>query len=714
MDGSGSSERNPQLDTGLACLVLLLKFLQVPVDSEQLKHLGGKGDRALDAGGLVRLAKNLSVKAKLKKSQPSEVAKLPLPAIAEDRNGEFFIIAQAKDDSVLIQSPLENRPRTLTLEELDERWSGWLVLLTTRAQLAGAMRKFDVTWFIPALVRYKGLLGEVFVASFFLQLFALVTPLFFQVVIDKVLVHNGMTTLEVMAFGLIVVSIFDVLIGTLRTYTFSHTTNRVDVELGSKLFKHLMALPMSYFESRPVGHSVARVRELENIRNFLTSSSVTLVIDLFFTIVFFAVMLVYSPLLTLIVALSLPFYIGISWAVTPPLRARLDEKFQRGAENQAFLVESVTGVETLKAMAVEPQMQQKWETLLAGYVTAGFKAGMLGNFGSHGVQLVNKVTIALILFFGAKLVLQGDLTVGQLVAFNMLASRVSQPILRLAQLWQDFQQMRISVARLGDVLNTPPEPAYSPNRANLPPVRGDIVFDGVTFRYRHDGPEILKNISLKVKPGEIIGIVGPSGSGKSTLAKLVQRLYVPESGRVLVDGVDLALVDPTWLRRQVGVVLQENILFKKSLRENIALANPAAPMERVIASAKLAGAHDFILALSEGYDTEIDERGANLSGGQRQRIAISRALMTNPRILIFDEATSALDAESEDVIQQNLKDIAKNRTVLIIAHRLSAIRQADRIITVEDGRITEEGTHESLLAAGGRYAQLYRKQMSHV
>lgn len=712
MSGSEGTSEGPKLDTGLACLVLLLKFLQVPADPEQLKHMGGEGVH-FNAEGLVRLAKSLDVKAKIKKSSVKELAKLPLPAIAEDIDGTFFILAQVKDEEVLIQSPLSQKPETLSFETLAERWTGRVVLLTTRAMLAGQGRKFDVTWFIPALVRYRSLLGQVFIASFFLQLFALVTPLFFQVVIDKVLVHNGMTTLEVMVFALIVVSIFDVLVGALRMYVFSHTTNRVDVELGSKLFKHLIALPMSYFDARPVGHSVARVRELENIRNFLTSSSVTLVIDLFFTFVFFAVMLIYSPFLTMVVALSLPFYFGISLGITPALRARLDEKFQRGAENQAFLVETVTGVETLKAMAVEPQMQRKWETLLAGYVTSGFKAAMLGNYGSHGVQIVNKITTALTLFFGAKLVLQGDLTVGQLVAFNMLASRVSMPILRLSQMWQDFQQMRISVARLGDVLNTPAEPAYNPNRANLPAIRGDIHFDGVTFRYRPDGPEVLRQVDLKIPAGQILGIVGPSGSGKSTLAKLVQRMHVPESGRVLVDGVDLALVDPSWLRRQVGVVLQENILFKKSLRENIALSNPSANMEQIMECAKMAGAHDFVLELREGYDTEIDERGGNLSGGQRQRIAIARALMINPKILIFDEATSALDAESEEVIQNNFKTIARGRTVIIIAHRLSAIRQAHRIITVEAGKITEEGTHESLMAAGGRYSSLYKKQMGH-
>jgi ATP-binding cassette, subfamily B, bacterial HlyB/CyaB len=619
-------------------------------------------------------------------------------------------LGKAGEGNVLVQSPLVPRPQLMTQAELEAVWDGRIVLVARRAGLVDLARRFDITWFLGAIVKYRGLLGEVFVASFFLQLFALAPPLIFQVVIDKVLVHRSMSTLDLLIIAFSAIAIFETVLGALRTYIFAHTTNRIDVELGARLFRHLLALPIAYFQARRVGDSVARVRELENIRNFLTGSALTLVIDLFFTFVFLAVMFVYSSLLTWIIIASFPFYIAVSAVATPMFRQRLDEKFKRSAENQAFLVEAVTGVETLKSMAVEPQMQRRWEEQLAGYVTASFRVTSLGNVASQGVQLVSKLATALTLYFGARLVIDGSLSVGELVAFNMLSGRVSQPVLRLAQIWQDFHQARLSVARLGDILNTSPEQTYNTSRSTLPAVTGSVRFEHVTFRYRVDGSEILRDIDFDVPAGQIVGIVGPSGSGKSTVAKLVQRLYVPESGKVLVDGIDLAVVDPAWLRRQIGVVLQENVLFNASVRANIALADPAMAMERVIAAATLAGAHDFILELPEGYDTIVGERGSSLSGGQRQRIAIARALVANPRILIFDEATSSLDYESEQIIQNNMRKIVEGRTALIIAHRLSTVRRANRIITIERGRIVEDGTHDELIRSGGRYAMLYRLQ----
>src|SRR5215469_1823797 len=600
-----TAEQNPSsTDPGLTVLVALLRFQGIGADPEQVRHRMGMA--SIGVPEMLRYAKELGLKAKVRRSSWERLATTPQPSIAVLRDGGYLLLGKAGDDKAIVQAPQEPRPKLMTRAEFEAVWNGQLVLMTKRAGLIDLARRFDITWFLSAIHKYRKHLSEVLVASFFLQLFALVSPLVFQVVIDKVLVHRSMSTLDVLAFALVGIAVFETILGILRTYLFSHTTNRIDVELGARLFRHLLALPLAYFQARRVGDSVARVRELENIRNFLTSSALTLVIDLFFAIVFLLVMFLYSPLLTWIVIGSFPFYIAISAGATPLFRRRLEEKFQRGAENQAFLVESVTGVETLKAMAVEPQMQRRWEEQLAGYVSASFRVLSLGNVASQSVQLVSKLVTAGVLFFGAKLVIDGSLSVGELVAFNMLAGRVNTPVLRLAQLWQDFQQARISIARLGDILNTPPEPAYAPGRTALPPIRGGITFEHVTCRYRVDGSEVLHNVSFSVPAGQIVGIVGASGSGKSTLAKLMQRLFVPESGRVLVDGMDLAMADPAWLRRQIGVVLQENVLFNRSVRENIALADPAIPMERVIAAARLAGAHDFILQLAKGYDTILD------------------------------------------------------------------------------------------------------------
>ncbi len=708
-------DAGPEIDPALACFVLLAKFLGVPADPEQILHDRGRGDSAFSFDDLARVSRRLGLVTKVRKVPGMALGKVPAPMLIALVDGGTAILLRVEENDetrrYLVQRADAARPEIWHGDDLDARYAGTALMMTTRERIAGEKRRFDVSWFIPALVKYRRPLRDVLIGSFFLQLAGLVSPVFFQLVIDKVLVHQSLTTLDVLAFGLAVVLIFETILSGLRTWLFSHTTNRVDAELSAALFRHLVALPLGYFEARRVGDSVARVRELENIRQFLTSNAVTVVIDLFFTIVFFAVMYLYSPLLTLVVAATIPIYVAISLIVTPPLRARLDEKFKRGAENQSFLVETVSGIGTLKSMAVEPRMRDRWERQFAGYVKTGFDVTILANWGGNAIQLVSKLATVAILFLGAKAVIAGDLSVGSLVAFNMLSGRVAQPILRLSQLWQDFQQVRISVDRLGDILNTPAEPEHNPNRASLPPIKGRIEFDKVRFRYRPDAPEALRGVSLDIAPAEMIGIVGPSGSGKSTLTKLVQRLYVPEQGRVLVDGVDLSLVDPAWLRRQVGVVLQENILFNRSVRENIALADPTLPMERVIRVAEMAGAHEFILSLSHGYDTIIEERGANLSGGQRQRIAIARALIGDPKILILDEATSALDAESEEIIQKNLNLIAHGRTVIIIAHRLSAVRACHRIVTVEAGEVTEIGDHATLLAAGGRYAMLHAKQM---
>jgi subfamily B ATP-binding cassette protein HlyB/CyaB len=694
-------------ETGPIAFATLLGMHRIAVDPVQLRHDLGHA-RPLEIDDVLRLAKREpGVRARKIVANAERLRHLPLPAMANGPNG-WFLLGRVTPGGVLIHRPgYPVEPHTL--ETLAQIWSGEMVLFTTRAGLPNPSQHFDVRWFIPQIVRYRHLIGEVLLITLGLNLLGLAAPLFFQNVIDKVLVHNTLATLQVLVLGFVLVSVWEVLFGWLRTRVYSETSQKLDVELGAKLFRHLLRLPLSYFEGRRVGDTVTRVRQLESIREFLTNASLSVLVDPAFTVVFLIAMWIYSPVLFAIVALTIPAYVIVSLLVTGPLRRRLNEKFERGSANNALLVESVSGMQTVKAAAVEPQWQERWEMQLAAYSAANQRVINLGNTSSQAVQLISKLSLAAILFFGAREVISGTLTVGGLVAFNMFAQRVSSPVIRMAQLWQDFQQVRLSIDRLGDVLNSPPE-RVSASRVTLPAIKGEVCFENVRFRYGEEGPWTLDDLSFSLPAGGTLGIAGSSGSGKSTLAKLLQRLYAPGAGRITIDGVDIAQVDPAWLRRQIGVVLQENLLFNRTLRENIALANPVVPLNRVMAAAKLSGAHDFIISLPHGYDTMIEERGVNLSGGQRQRIAIARALITQPRILIFDEATSALDAESEEVIQQNLRAMAQGRTVLIIAHRLSAIRECDRILTLEQGRVVEIGSHAELLALNGRYASLHRRQ----
>ncbi len=701
-------------------------FHQIVVDEMTLKHnLSAElekdeatGELVFGNRALLLAARELGMTPKLVRQDPLRLDKAPLPAIARHSDGRYFIVArfervqsegtQQGTPRLLVQHA-GNPPEIISVEDFISQITGELMFFMSKATFSGALARFDFTWFIPVIIKYRRLLGEIMLISLFLQFIGLVTPLFFQVVMDKVLVNHAMKTLNVIAIGLVTATLFEAALTGIRTWVFAHTSSKIDVELGARLFRHLLGLPLAYFQSRRVGDSVARIRELENIRSFLTGNALTVVLDIAFSFVFLAVMFWYSTPLTLIVIGSIPVYVVLSVVFTPMIRKRLDEKFNRSAENHSFLVETISGVDTVKAMAVEPRWTHKWDQQLAAYVTSGLSVTNVATIANGGVMLVSKLVTAAILWKGAGLVLDNALTVGALIAFNMLAGQVSSPILRLAQLWNDFQQVGISMSRLGDILNAPTEVASQ--RTRLPKIAGAIEFDQVSFRYRPDAADVIRQVDLKIAAGEVIGIVGRSGSGKSTLTRLVQRLYVPDRGRVLVDGHDLAVVDAVSLRQQIGVVLQENTLFNRSIRANIALASPALPLETVIEAAKLAGAHEFICELPEGYDTVVGEHGTGLSGGQRQRIAIARALITNPRVLIFDEATSSLDYESEKIIQDNMRRICLGRTALIIAHRLSAVRDAHRIIVIERGQIAEQGSHAELMRVkDGIYAHLYQLQ----
>lgn len=616
----------------------------------------------------------------------------------------------APSSVVFISDPLQERPYALSLEEFQQRWTGDLLVFTTTFDWRRMVKRYNLDWFYKIIAHYKPYWRDVFVASLFLQVFGLAVPLMTQVIIDKVMGNNGVSTLNVLGVALVIFSLFQCAMGILRTYFLTHTTNKLDVILGSRLFRHLVALPLPYFEHRRVGDTMMRIGTLAGIREFLTGTALTAVLDVIFSVIFIGVMLWYSGPLTLVALAIVPFFIFINLVVTPAYRQRLEGVWASGAESNAFLVEAVTGIQTVKALAVEPQFIQRWERLLARQVSKAFDSAKLGIGITSVTGLLQLLSSLLLLWVGGHMVMDGELTLGQLIAFQMLAGQTIGPMLTLVSMWQPFQQNVLALERLSDILNTRAEPVLAPVNPQAPALQGEVSFEQVNFRYRLDRPLVLEGINFSVRPGAKVGIVGRSGSGKSTLTKLIQNLYVPEDGRILVDGFAINEVPPAWLRSQIGVVLQENYLYNASVRDNIALAKPAAAMEEVVAAAKIAGAHDFILELAEGYDTKVGERGASLSGGQRQRVAIARALLTNPRILIFDEATSALDYESERIIMENLGAISAGRTLFMIAHRLSTVRHCDAIIVMEHGKIVEAGTHEELIEAKGLYKYLYEQQ----
>ncbi|MBU1566169.1 MAG: type I secretion system permease/ATPase [Proteobacteria bacterium] len=702
----------PNLQSGLFCVAIISRLNGTPVSMEQIKHHFSTTGITLLPLEIARVFQEIGMKVTVVDKKIAELKSAFFPVVAELQSGEFIVLAkQSKENNtVLVQRLAEERATWVKLETLQADLSGKILLLKKHHEKEGVQQEFGIRWFIQAAAKYRNILRDCLLASMFVQVFALLSPLVFMIVIDKVLSNNSLSTLDVLVFALVVVSLFEIILNALRAYLLSHTANRIDLMLGVQVFKHLMTLPLSYFENRQIGDTIARMRELETVRQFITGTGIMLFLDLFFLVVFLAVMFLFSPFLCTIVLVALPFLFCASFFITPFLRGKLEDKYTSNAGNQSFLVETISGIETIKAVAAEPRIQEKWENKLAHHVKNGFRSGHLANLISQSTSLISKMLSVLLLWFGAKEVLAGNLTVGQLIAFNMLSSRAIAPILRLSQIWNEFQQVKISIARIGDIFNCPGEPGFDPNRVTLPAIAGNVVFDRVSFRYKPEGLTVLNDVSFSVAAGEVIGIVGSTGSGKTTLAKLLQRLYVPERGRVLVDGVDLSMVDASWLRRQIGVVVQDGVLFNSSIRDNITLNIPELEIEAVIEAAKLAGAHPFIMELPHGYDTPVGERGVQLSTGQRQRLAIARALVTNPRMLIFDEATSSLDYESELVIQRNMREICKGRTVFIIAHRLSTIRHADRIITLEKGMVVENNTPENLMASGGRYATLHNIQ----
>jgi ATP-binding cassette, subfamily B, bacterial HlyB/CyaB len=706
-----------QLDTRFLCLLLLFKYYGVHANPDHIRHSFAIEPTGMSELDMLRVAKAFGFKGKKAKISFPRLKNVNLPTIVPFTNNDHVIVARVEEDRVLLLHPAKPKPELMDKDAFLSLWNGTVYLFQHRMK-EHRDEKFGLSWFLPVLWKYRKPFLDIMLASLFLQFLGIFAPILTQVIIDKVFVHNALTTLHVLAVGLLFVAFFELCLQIAKSYLFTHSTSRIDVVLGAKLFHHLVSLPLRYFETRRVGETIARIKELENIRRFLTGAPLSTVIDCIFVTVFLGVMIFYSSELTMVVAGAIPIMAILSLIVTPMLRKRLQDMFEHGAESQSYLVEAVTGIQTIKSFALEPTVEKKWETLLANYVRSNYKMAKLSGISSAIGQFIQRLSQLAVLWVGARLVLNGTLTVGQLIAFQMLSSRVSDPILRMVQIWNEYQQINVSIQRIADIFHAKPEQRLEVSKSRLPALQGNIRFEGVTFRYQLDGQPIIKNMNVQIPAGCIVGIVGRSGSGKSTISKLLQRLYVPESGKIIIDGIDLSVCDPYWLRRQIGVVMQDSFIFTGSIRENIAIHNTAASMEEITRAAILAGAHSFILELPEGYDTVVGERGVGLSGGQKQRIAIARALLTNPRILILDEATSALDYESERIIQRNLKNICQGRTVIIIAHRLSTLQDADLIIAVDKGEVKEFGPPQELLKRKGLYYYLYSQQhggnISHV
>ncbi len=693
--------------SSLVCAARLLRL--AGLNSQTVEDFGENA--AIDRSTMVSLASlqrylsqfssASSARFKVKKQQLNKIKPEQLPLAFRDMQGNFVLLARFNEKQVLLQYADSNKPEIISYHELVELWSGVVICCSHS--------RFNIRWFIPVLLQHRKSLIQVLTLSMLLQFLALISPLFFQVIMDKVLVHNALTTLDVLIITLLVVGVYEVVLKFLREYIFTHTTTRVDILLGGKLFKHLIKLPLSYFKQRHVGNIVARVRELDNIREFITGSALTLCVDVVFTLVLFVVMWCISPLLTSIILGVLPLYLLLAALTTRPLQKRVEVLCCCAAQNGAFLTETVSGVETVKSLALEPQMQQRWETQTRDYAEANFQVQNLQNLSSQTAQLLQKLAGAVVIVVGAYQVMSVQLSIGQLIAFNMLAVQALMPMSKLVDLWQQSIRAQVGLMLISDILSLPAEQAVGAAPTDRH-IRGDISLQNVLFRYRPDLDPVLRNFSLSLRAGEHIGLVGPSGSGKSTVARLLQRLYVAEQGVISFDGYPIGNFSPEYLRRQVGVVMQESYLFNRTVRENIAHSRPTASLSEVVEAASLAGAHNFILALPLGYDTLLSEGGASLSGGQRQRIAIARTLLANPRILIFDEATSALDDESQAEVQKNMARIIANRTVITIAHRLSTVRHCHRIGVITQGQVTELASHDELLARNGVYARLWQQQ----
>lgn len=700
------------LDEVLACFQMLASELKLPFRRDAIERIlrdSLSRGRNPDLQLCGHLAAMLGLHVSGVKVPASQGTRLQTPALLL-WNGGFAIVQFSNSRGVVLASPREGWVELSPGQILEHYPEGIEMLLLERSSSTPDQR-FSFAWFWPSLQRFRGLLLQVLVASFVVQLFSLANPLLIQVIIDKVISQRSLDTLQVLGLALVVVTLMEGVIGSLRTFLFTETTNRIDLRLGAEVIDHLLRLPLSYFDRRPVGELGTRIAEMEKIRSFLTGQALTTILDAAFSVIYIIVMVFYSWLLTLIALCVLPIQIGLTVLGAPLFRRQYRDAATENARTQSHLVEVLGGIQTVKAQNVEMISRWKWQDFYSKYISRTFEKTITGTALSETSQVLQKLSQLLVLWVGATLVLKGEMSLGQLIAFRIISGYVTQPMLRLSSIWQNIQELKVSFERLADVVDTPEESSQEDKqKIPLPPVNGRVVFEALSFTFPGSPAPALQNINLQVPAGTFVGIVGQSGSGKSTLTKLLSRLYSPGSGRVLIDNYDIDKVELYSLRRQIGIVPQEPLLFTGSVAENIALTDPDATSDAIVMAASLACAHEFIMELPSGYSTNVGERGAALSGGQRQRIALARTLLGRPKMLVLDEATSALDYDTERRVCDNLLENMDHCTVFFVTHRLSTIRRADLIVMMHQGGIVETGTHDELIALKGRYYALYRQQ----
>jgi ATP-binding cassette, subfamily B, bacterial HlyB/CyaB len=708
-----------QKHSSLFCFCAIAKHHEVKIDIRRIMHEHAIDEKEVSEALLMEIASSYEFKARKVKFNWLKINSLnkAYPAIGIKHNGNYIVICGTRMNEdvqeLVVLDPEEKEGvspgfQFWNKETFEAECTYSTILLKKIYKLSDEDRPFGLSWFIPEFIKLRGIFGQIALTVVMITLLSLVVPLFFQIVVDKVLVNRTYNTLNVLGIGIMVAVIFNGFLGFVRNYFLLHATNKIDISTAAKTFSHLMRLPIEFFERMPSGVILKHMQQTEKIRGFLSGNLFFTILDLFALFIFIPFLFLYSVQLTLVTLAYSAMMAIVLACLIKPFQRRLNELYQAEGKRQSMLVESIHGIRTVKSLALEPVEEKQWDDNTAYAIKSYFQVGKISMTAKSISQVLQMMMTITIIWLGAHLVFNQSITIGALIAFQMLSGRVTGPLVKLIGLIHEYQQIALSVKMLGVVMNTPKDPIGGGVRN---PLRGQITYENVTFRYRPDLPNVIRDFSIDIPHSSTMGIVGRSGSGKSTLTKLLQGLYPIGQGLIKIDGIDIREIDKSHLRSSIGIVLQENYFFSGPIRDNISLTKRNASIEEIIYAAKLAGADEFIQKLTRGYDTVLEENASNLSGGQKQRLAIARALLSNPSILVFDEATSALDPESEHLIQTNLKAISKGRTVLIISHRLSIVRHADKILTIDDGERVAVGTHQELLAQPGIYREFWQQQM---